>query len=163
MIEMPMPQNCLLLNDVPSPERLRFLAGLSDPPYNAVKLARASGVEVELLPKGVDSNIAVAVDFEEDGTPFIQVADKIPKEQQNWLIAYALGLLTRYGQEQGPMAFYFEEDPNTVVSLYALDLLVPQNYTKDAIAAGIIKIKQLAMLFGVERNVISARLGLMGY
>lgn len=50
-----------------------------------------------------------------------------------------------------------------MLALYAAELLMPQNWVRDAIAAGIVEHERLATMFGVGVDIVTLRLAMMGY
>ena len=141
-----------------SPSALRTLAELSDPPFDAVRIARGCGVEVT-TPDKPHKGLWAWITTERNGAPIIRVADGLEPKKENWIIACALASLTL----QGPILVKFRKGdaPNKMFALYATELLMPKGWVQDAMAAGIIKLEDLAMMFGVNKDIITFRLATM--
>lgn len=142
------------------PGMLRSIAGLSEPPFGAIKMARGCGIGVEFLPSS-GGTLRASVAADDDGRPVVRVAEGQDAEQSNWIVACALASLALQGPR--PVEFHAGTRPNKMLALYAAELLMPQNWVRDAIAAGIVEHEQLATMFGVGVDIVTLRLAMMGY
>lgn len=141
------------------PGMLKSIAGLSEPPFGAIEMARGCGVDIELL-RSSDSTLRASVAANDDGRPIVRVAEGQDAEQLNWIVACALVSLALQGPR--PVEFHAGTKPNKMLALYAAELLMPKNWVRDAIAAGIIKHERLATMFGVGVDIVTLRLATMG-
>lgn len=152
---------CPFLNHTAiEPGMLRSIAGLSEPPFGAIEIARGCGVGVEFL-RSSGSTLRASVAVDDDGRPIVRVTEGQDAEQSNWIVACALASLALQGPR--PVEFHAGTKPNKMLALYAAELLMPQNWVRDAIAAGIVEHEQLARMFGVGVDVVTLRLATMGY
>ena len=142
------------------PGMLRSIAGLSEPPFGAIKMARGCGVDVELL-RSSGSTLRASVAANDDGRPIVRVAEVQDAEQLNWIVACALASLALQGPR--PIEFHAGTKPNKMLALYAAELLMPKNWVRDAIAAGIVEHERLARMFGIGVDIVTLRLAMMGY
>lgn len=74
------------------PGMLRSIAGLSEPPFGAIKMARGCGIGVEFLPSS-GGTLRASVAADDDGRPVVRVAEGQDAEQSNWIVACALASL----------------------------------------------------------------------
>ena len=152
---------CPFLNHTAiEPGMLRSIAGLSEPPFGAIEIARGCGVGVEFL-RSSGSTLRASVAADDDGRPIVRVAEGQDAEQLNWIVACALASLALQGPR--PVEFHAGTRPNKMFALYAAELLMPKNWVRDAIAAGIVEHEQLATMFGVGVDVVTLRLATIGY
>lgn len=142
------------------PNMLRSIAGLFEPPFGAIEMACGCGIGVEFL-RSSGGILRASVAANDDGRPIIRVAEGQDAEQSNWIVACALASLALQGPR--PVEFHAGTRPNKMLALYAAELLMPQNWVRDAIAAGIVEHEQLARMFGVGVDVVTLRLAMMGY
>lgn len=152
---------CPFLNHTAiEPGMLRSIARLSEPPFGAIEMARGCGVGVEFL-QSSGSTLRASVAADDNGHPVIRVAEGQDAEQLNWVVACALGSLALQGPR--PIEFHAGTKPSRMFALYAAELLMPQNWVRDAIAAGIVEHERLARMFGVGVDIVTLRLATMGY
>lgn len=152
---------CPFLNHTAiEPGMLRSIAGLSEPPFGAIEIARGCGVDVEFL-RSSDSALRASVAADDNGRPVIRVAEGQDAEQSNWIVACALASLALQGPR--PVEFHAGTKPDKMLALYAAELLMPKNWVRDAITAGIVEHEQLARMFGVGVDIVTLRLAIMGY
>ena len=150
------------------PGELRAMAEQALPPFDALKMARAIGVEVyatEFGPEdGEDVSGSVVIT---DGQPVIYVAKDHAPTRQNFTIAHELGhiALGHLDGRDGELiddakrlrsAFWDREEREA--NAFAAELLMPARWVREALEAGIRTLDELSTLFGVSRQAMSVRI-----
>lgn len=163
----------MLISIPVKPGELRIMAGETQPPFDPLKIARAAGVEVYVTTfkpeDGEDVSGSVVILNSE---PVIYVARDHPLVRQRFTIAHELGhiALGHLAGKEGELVDNAKRLRSATWDIeeraangFAAELLMPGQWVKEAVSAGIRSIPELATLFGVSNQAISIRLENLGF